>query len=262
MQRNEHCRRAQGDAHISPPGKQEECGDRTMDDRYRIVLASASPRRRELLSQIGLTFTVYPSRGEEHAGAAAPDALVLELAAQKAAEVYGRLTAGKDLWTAVGNGAAARSEEAAAGDAAVGDGTPVRPEDLPAERLLVIGADTVVACGGRILGKPAGREDACRMLGELQGKSHFVYTGVTVIRSGRRAERFSFYERTRVDFYPMTPEEIAAYVGTGEPMDKAGAYGIQGRGAAFIKGIEGDYNNVVGLPVGRLYQEMRQRNWL
>lgn len=241
-----------------------------MDDRYRIVLASASPRRRELLSQIGLTFTVYPSRGEEHAGAAAPDALVLELAAQKAAEVYGRLTAGKDLRTDAGSGTPEEPEEAAAGDAAsagpedaaAGDGTPAEPEDLPAERLLVIGADTVVACGGRILGKPAGREDACRMLGELQGKSHFVYTGVTVIRSGRRAERFSFYERTRVDFYPMTPEEIAAYVGTGEPMDKAGAYGIQGRGAAFIKGIEGDYNNVVGLPVGRLYQEMRQRNWL
>ena len=201
-------------------------GDEEMEQAYRIVLASASPRRRELLAQIGLRFAVCPGTREERADAAAPGELVKQLSAQKAAEVYERL-----------NGAA--------------------------EGLLVIGADTVVACDGMILGKPAGEEDACRMLALLQGRSHFVYTGVTALWQGGQPDgrpgRFSFYGRTRVDFYPMTAGEIAAYVGTGEPMDKAGAYGIQGRCAAFIRGIEGDYNNVVGLPVGRLYQELHQR---
>ena len=103
------------------------------------------------------------------------------------------------------------------------------------------------------------------MLSLLQGKSHQVYTGVTGIwqeDSALQPERFTFYECTDVSFFPMSDAEIAAYVATGEPMDKAGAYGIQGRCAAHIAGIRGDYNNVVGLPVGRLYQELREKGLL
>ncbi len=190
-------------------------------NQYQIVLASASPRRKELLSRIGLSFLVCPGGGEEHPTQERPHRVVEELSAQKAAEVFARM-----------------------------------PDSL------VIGADTVVACGTMILGKPKSREDACRMLAELQGKKHAVYTGVTVIwpAAGRAGgQSFTFHERTEVEFYPMCAEEIAAYVETGEPMDKAGAYGIQGRCAAYIKGIAGDYNNVVGLPVGRLYQELHKR---
>ncbi len=103
------------------------------------------------------------------------------------------------------------------------------------------------------------------MLKLLQGKSHQVYTGVTVIwqaEGGLRTGRFTFHECTDVSFFPMSGAEIAAYVATGEPMDKAGAYGIQGRCAAYIEGIRGDYNNVVGLPVGRLYQKLRENGLL
>ena len=223
-----------------------EGAELTVENPYKIILASASPRRCELLSQIGLTFTVCPSRKEETAKAVGPGELVEELSWQKAADVFEMLTAERIQREGI-------------------SGAPeIRPavESVGKERFLVIGADTVVACGKEILGKPAGKEDACRMLEKLQGRSHFVYTGVTVIGQGEPTECFSFHERTRVDFYPMTSEEIEAYVKTGEPMDKAGAYGIQGRCAAFIRGIEGDYNNVVGLPVGRLYQEMHQRNLL
>lgn len=119
---------------------------------------------------------------------------------------------------------------------------------------VIIGADTVVAVDGQILGKPADRADAVRMLRLLQGKEHQVITGVTVIlkESGKTV---SFAEVTKVYIFPMTEEQIEQYIETGEPMDKAGAYGIQGKFAVYVSGIEGDYNNVVGLPVGRLYQE-------
>jgi septum formation protein len=143
---------------------------------------------------------------------------------------------------------------------------------------LVIGADTVVACEGRILGKPKGEEDAKRMLRLLQGKSHYVYTGVTLCRHGALMEekqpcfhegtapdgktepmrQITFHEVTRVDFFPMTEQEIQEYIDTGDVSDKAGAYGIQGFCARYIKGVEGDYNNVVGLPIGRLYQRMKE----
>ena len=122
---------------------------------------------------------------------------------------------------------------------------------------LVLGADTVVACDGKILGKPADSEAAAAMLTMLQGRGHEVYTGVTILyeENGER-KTLTFHEKTTVYFYPMTDAQIREYVATGDPMDKAGAYGIQGFCARYIRGIEGDYNNVVGLPVGRVYQEL------
>ena len=194
----------------------------------KVVLASASPRRRELLSRIGLTFEVEKSEGEERPRASLPDEIVRELSAQKAEEVF-------------------RKRE---------------KEEGP---LLVIGADTLVFLDGRPLGKPKDQEDACSMLSRLQGRKHQVWTGVTALWKGDGREgcgetgRLSFAECTEVEFYPMAEAEISAYVRTGEPADKAGAYAIQGRCAAYIKGIAGDYNNVVGLPVSRLYQELRER---
>ena len=124
---------------------------------------------------------------------------------------------------------------------------------------IVIGADTVVACDGKILGKPGTVENAVAMLRMLQGREHEVYTGVTILSSKNGEQRkLTFHEKTAVHFSPMSEEEIREYVATGDPMDKAGAYGIQGFCARYIRGIEGDYNNVVGLPVGRVYQELRR----
>lgn len=122
----------------------------------------------------------------------------------------------------------------------------------------MIGADTVVASEGKILGKPSSQKDAVKMLQSLQGREHEVYTGVTIMaREGNENRKKTFHEKTKVVFYPMSDEEIRSYVNTGEPMDKAGAYGIQGKSAVFIKEISGDYNNVVGLPLARLYQELK-----
>ena len=126
------------------------------------------------------------------------------------------------------------------------------------DKAVIIGADTVVAYAGEILGKPKNEEDAFRMLHMLQGEEHEVYTGVTfVVKENGREYIESFCESTKVMMYPASEEEIWAYIATGEPMDKAGAYGIQGRAAAFVKKIEGDYNNVVGLPIARLYQILK-----
>lgn len=213
---------------------------------YKIVLASASPRRQELLEQIGLTFLVCPSHREERVTQTRPEFIVQELSKQKAEDIFSQLSDGGE-------------------DAALSEGMEPAASGWQRERALVIGADTIVACDGQIMGKPKDEADACRMLSALQGRSHQVYTGVTVIyqkEEGREAERFTFYECTEVNFYPMSPEEISAYVATKEPMDKAGAYGIQGRCAAHISGICGDYNNVVGLPTGRLYQELHRRGLL
>ena len=124
---------------------------------------------------------------------------------------------------------------------------------------LVIGADTVVVKDGKVLGKPKNREDAFTMLKGLSGSIHEVYTGVSLwMREDGKKVQYSFYECTKVTMYPVTDEELNRYIDTGEPMDKAGAYGIQGKAAAFIKKIEGDYNNVVGLPIARIYQELKQ----
>lgn len=186
----------------------------------RIILASQSPRRRELLTQIGLKFEVIPSTVEEVITSINPVEVVQELAQQKARDVAN-----------------------------------VAAKETPKESLRVIGADTIVVYEGKILGKPEDKEDAVRMLAMLQGKEHSVYTGVALLTG---EQEIIFAEETRVQMCPMTPEEIAWYVNTGEPMDKAGAYGIQGLCARFVRQIQGDYNNVVGLPVGRIYQELKK----
>lgn len=217
------------------------------EQNVRLVLASASPRRRELLSQIGLEFTVMPSTKEENAKTTEAGALVQELSRQKAVDIWEQLSGGQ------GQNPDADQEQISEETQEPNLNGKRQPE------LLVIGADTVVCCEGKILGKPHSREAAAEMLTTLQGRSHEVYTGVTLYS---QSETVTFFECTQVEFYPMTEVEISEYIDSKEPMDKAGAYGIQGLGARFVKGIRGDYNNVVGLPVGRLYQELKSHGWM
>lgn len=217
------------------------------EQNVRLVLASASSRRRELLSQIGLEFTVMPSTKEENAKTTEAGALVQELSRQKAVDIWEQLSGGQ------GQNPDADQEQISEETQEPNLNGKRQPE------LLVIGADTVVCCEGKILGKPHSREAAAEMLTALQGRSHEVYTGVTLYS---QSETVTFFECTQVEFYPMTEVEISEYIDSKEPMDKAGAYGIQGLGARFVKGIRGDYNNVVGLPVGRLYQELKSHGWM
>ena len=217
------------------------------EQNVRLVLASASPRRRELLSQIGLEFTVMPSTKEENAKTTEAGALVQELSRQKAVDIWEQLSCGQ------GQNPDADQEQISEETQEPNLNGKRQPE------LLVIGADTVVCCEGKILGKPHSREAAAEMLTALQGRSHEVYTGVTLYS---QSETVTFFECTQVEFYPMTEVEISEYIDSKEPMDKAGAYGIQGLGARFVKGIRGDYNNVVGLPIGRLYQELKSHGWM
>ena len=176
-----------------------------------LVLASASPRRQELLRQIGLSPRVKPSEVDETSSEQDPVRLVAELARRKATHVAAGETPG--TW--------------------------------------VLGADTVVVRDGCILGKPKDRADAVTMLKSLSGRAHEVYTGVALVIA-RESRQAIFAAETRVYIAPMTEDEIQAYVDSGEPMDKAGAYGIQGRFACFVEKIEGEYSNVVGLPLAAL----------
>ena len=204
---------------------------KTIRDMNKIILASASPRRKELLKQMGLEFEVMPSHCEEVITRKSPWEIVMELSSQKARELVYK--AAMD----------SLSDDKSGND---GDG----------QNVLVIGADTIVAYKDEILGKPKDKDDAVRMLKLLQGKQHSVYTGVSLVylKEGIAQTR-TFVEETKVFVAPMTDEQIEAYVATGEPMDKAGSYAIQGLFAEFIVKIDGDYNNVVGLPIGRIMRE-------
>lgn len=197
-----------------------ETDEKRGEEMKKIILASASPRRKELLEKAGISFEILPSREEEKVSASLPEEIVKELSFHKA-------------WSVAGEAE---------------------------EETLIIGADTIVAYEGRILGKPKDEEDAVKTLLMLQGNTHQVYTGVTVLR--REREKwipFTFAERTDVTFYPVSEEEIRSYVKSKEPMDKAGSYGIQGAFGSYVKGISGDYFNVVGLPVARLLYEMKRQ---
>lgn len=187
-----------------------------------VILASGSPRRRELLAMLFDEFEVIVSDCEETVTSQDPEKVTEELALQKAEAVAGSLS-------------------------------------LCADPVLVIGADTVVSIEGKILGKPADRQQAADMLRMLSGKSHNVSTGVALIGldAGVQTWNKSFSETTVVTVDELSEEEIMSYVNTNEPYDKAGAYGIQGMFGKHIQGIGGDYNNVVGLPVHRLYQELK-----
>lgn len=182
-----------------------------------LVLASASPRRRELLAGLGLRFRVVPSPHEEPPVGARPEMGVRRSAFFKARSVAER-----------------------------------EPSSW------VLGADTVVVLGGLIFGKPGSPEEAARMLRSLSGRSHSVFTAVCLIHMRRGFSQMELIQ-TRVEFRELSEAEIAAYVRTGEPMDKAGAYGIQGLGAAFVKGVSGSYTNVVGLPLAETLT-MLQKN--
>lgn len=179
-----------------------------------LILASGSPRRREILETMGLTFEIDVSEADEHFSGA-PQDMVAELSRRKAEAVAGRHADS-----------------------------------------LVLAADTIV-CDGGVLGKPATPERAEQMLSELSGRWHSVFTGLTLIdtAAGRTLTRVC---ETRVHFVQMTPQEIRDYVATGEPLDKAGAYGIQGRGGMFVDRIEGSYSNVVGLPMAQLREMLSE----
>lgn len=198
-----------------------------------LYLASASPRRMELLRQAGLDPRVLPSRvPEARRRGESPQAMVKRLASEKAREVMKRLTL------------AFEARRKGMSDARPGTSGQ-------AHRHMVLAADTTVAVGKQVLEKPRDPADAVAMLKRLSGKSHRVYTGVCILGLGREQ---SFVEATKVFFRKLGEAEIRAYVATGEPLDKAGAYGIQGKAAAFVRRIEGDYSNVVGLPLARVLE--------
>ena len=212
-----------------------------MSERYKLILASASPRRKELLEQIGIKFEILPAKGEEILTSNIPSQAVLELSKQKATEVA------EQVEKSILNLSKQKMNEL------------VEEKEQMQKGIVVLGADTIVVFKDKILGKPKDTADAINMLQMLSGNIHSVFTGVTLFILEEDNKRIvSFYEETKVSMYSMTKEEITAYVKTKEPMDKAGAYGIQGRGARYIERMEGDYYNVVGLPIGRIYQELYQ----
>jgi len=185
-----------------------------------IILASESARRKQLLEQIGIEFSVIASKCKEITSRTKPEEVVKELSYQKARDVFGR-----DHKDAV-----------------------------------VIGADTIVYFEDQILGKPVNNTQWKEMLSSIQGKKHCVYTGVTILWQDVESKThvLSFVEMTVVKLNSISEKEIDAYIESNEASDKAGGYGIQGSFAKYVDGINGDYNNVVGLPIARLYQELKQ----
>ena len=190
---------------------------------FKWVLASASLRRRELLTQIGLDFEVVVSEADENiAEKLSPGELVERLSLIKAGAVKDYLSV----------------------------------DEADNKTVAVIGADTVVYHEGEILGKPKDEEDAFRMLRALSGATHSVFTGVSILLPD---ETVTFHSETKVTFDELSDAEIRAYIASGEPMDKAGAYGIQGLAGAFVTGIEGEYANVVGFPIGEFCRILRKK---
>ena len=189
--------------------------------KSKIILASGSPRRKELLLQIGIVPAIIVSHVEEKITSDIPAEVVMSLAEQKAVDVA---------------------------------------KEMP-EGTVILGSDTVVAADGKILGKPKSHEEAYEMIRRLAGRSHQVYTGVCLVKKGPEGEAdtvVSFYDETDVNVSPMTEKEIREYADSEEPMDKAGSYAVQGFFARYIDGLKGSYANVMGLPVHLVYQELKK----
>lgn len=188
---------------------------------YKIILASNSPRREELLKQAGVNFTIIPSTKDEITTKERPEEIVGELALNKAKEVALSVN----------------------------------------EQAIIIGADTMVAIGDKILGKPHNEENSKKMLTLLQGREHQVYTGVgiiikSIIDGQVRERELSFFQLSEVRVSKLNEKQIRDYIATKEPFDKAGAYGIQGKFAVHIESITGEYNNIVGLPIAKIYRTL------
>lgn len=203
-----------------------------MEQSVKVILASGSPRRKELFERMGIAFSIIKSDEEEVITKTVPEEVVIELAKQKARAVADRIL----------------------------------ETDFTKEDTLVVGADTVVVSEGRILGKPKDEEDAFSILMSLSGKEHFVYTGVCALfldETGtiKEDKSFSFADETSVIMYPFMEEEALAYIRTGEPMDKAGAYGIQGIGTCLVREIRGSYENVMGFPMASFFRLACQKNF-
>ena len=216
-----------------------------MKQNVLIILASGSPRRKELLQQAGLEFEVIVSDIEEVITKQKPEEVVLELSEQKCSAVcdeFIRKTP-ENLSEMI---------------------------DIKIGGILVIGSDTVVSMDKKILGKPVDAQDAFKMLMSLSGRVHEVYTGVSckVLQYNEYTEglietdSFSFYAETKVNMYPFNEYEALDYISTGEPMDKAGSYGIQGIGERLVESINGDYNNVVGFPLSKFMRELLDREYI
>ena len=189
-------------------------------EKSKIILASGSPRRKELLLQIGIVPEIIVSHVEEKITSNIPAEVVMSLAEQKAVDVA---------------------------------------KEMP-EGTVILGSDTVVAADGKILGKPKSHEEAYEMIRRLAGRSHQVYTGVCLVKKGPEGEAdtvVSFYDETDVNVSPMTEKEIREYADSEEP-DKAGSYAVQGFFARYIDGLKGSYANVMGLPVHLVYQELKK----
>lgn len=196
-------------------GKIETKRDKMKAQKYKVILASASPRRKEILGKTCIDFEVQVSDCDENIDEKQPDKLVMKLSELKARDV------------------ASKNPDA-----------------------IIIGSDTVVAHKGHIMGKPADRAEAISMIKSFAGDIHQVYTGVTIIIPNEKTYTYNIC--TDVHVLQMTDEEIERYVDTGEPMDKAGAYAIQGLFAPFISKIDGDYYNVVGLPISSVYAILKK----
>lgn len=195
-----------------------------------IILASQSPRRQELLKQVNIDFKVISSDCDEsYPDGLTPAQVVMALSGRKADSVFDKLIANSDI----------------------------------ADEFAVVAADTVVAADGSILGKPADEKAAFDMLEMLSGKTHSVYTGVTILYAKKgKVLMDSILSKTDVTFRTLTDEEINAYIATGEPMDKAGAYGIQEKGALLVESITGDFYTVVGLPIAKVYNSLKTNGFI
>lgn len=190
-----------------------------MADKRELILASSSPRRKELLSYLEKPFSILPSHIEETVNPNLGHAEVaMDLACQKARNIF---------------------------------------EKLKGEKNLVIGADTIVVLDHEILGKPQDVDQARMMLQRLSGKTHDVYTGVSFHFFEEKQKEYSFFEKTKVTFEEIDSQLLELYLATKDSLDKAGAYGIQGPGLPFIKTLQGSYSNVVGFPINRVYQELQ-----
>ena len=190
-------------------------------EKKSIILASGSPRRKELLLQIGIVPEIIVSHVEEKITSDVPAEVVMSLAEQKAVDVAKNMPEGK----------------------------------------VILGSDTVVAADGKILGKPKSHEEAYEMIRSLVGRSHQVYTGVCIVKKGAAGGKdtvVSFYDETDVQVSGMTEAEIREYADSDEPMDKAGAYAVQGFFARYIEGLRGAYANVMGLPVHLVYRKLKE----